>query len=302
MGAPDGRLDGQTIGFIGLGLMGRPMARNLHAAGARLVGHNRSRAPMDELAREGMEAAESPREVGERAPVVILMVSDTPAVESVLSGADGLLAGLAPGGLVIDMGTTAVSATRAFAERVRARGADYVDAPVSGGQVGAEAGTLSIMAGGREEALARARPIFEVLGARLTHVGEVGAGQVAKTANQIIVALTIGAVAEALTLARRAGVDPARVREALAGGFASSRILELHGRRMVEGDFAPGGRATTQLKDLVQAAELAAELGLELPATALSRRLYERMVAAGWGDLDHSALVKVIDEGAEPGG
>jgi 3-hydroxyisobutyrate dehydrogenase-like beta-hydroxyacid dehydrogenase len=199
--------------------------------------------------------------------------------------------------LIIDMGTTAVTATRAFASRVADSGGAYLDAPVSGGQVGAEAASLSIMAGGEAAAFARAEPIFRVLGGRVTHVGDTGAGQVAKTANQIIVALTIGAVAEALTLAKRAGVDPARVRDALDGGFASSRILELHGRRMVEDDFTPGGRAKTQLKDMVQAMELAGELGLALPATELSRDLYARMVEAGWGDLDHAGLIKVIEEG-----
>ncbi len=290
-------LSGQTIGFIGLGLMGRPMARNLREAGAELVIHNRSRGPVDELAAEGMAPASCPREVAERTPVVILMLLDTPAVEAVLSGGDGVIAGLRPGALVIDMGTTAVTATRRFAALVADAGGAYVDAPVSGGQVGAEAGTLSIMAGGGEAAFARAEPIFRVLGGRVTHVGAVGAGQVAKTANQVIVALTIGAVAEALTLAKRAGVDPGRVREALDGGFASSRILELHGKRMVEGDFTPGGRAKTQLKDVVQAMELAGELGLDLPATALSRDLYARMVEAGWGDLDHAGLIKVIEEG-----
>jgi 3-hydroxyisobutyrate dehydrogenase-like beta-hydroxyacid dehydrogenase len=291
-----GTLDGQTIGFIGLGLMGRPMCRNLKTAGADLVIYNRGRLPLDELAAEGMSPAETPREVAGRAPIIILMVSDTPAVEAVLGGARGAIAGLAPGALVIDMGTTAVTATRAFASRVADSGGAYLDAPVSGGQVGAEAASLSIMAGGEAAAFARAEPIFRVLGGRVTHVGDTGAGQVAKTANQIIVALTIGAVAEALTLAKRAGVDPARVRDALDGGFASSRILELHGRRMVEDDFTPGGRAKTQLKDMVQAMELAGELGLALPATELSRDLYARMVEAGWGDLDHSGLIKVIEE------
>lgn len=296
-----GVLDGQTIGFIGLGLMGRPMCRNLKAAGAELVIYNRGRAPLEELAGQGMSPAETPREVAERAPVIILMVSDTAAVEAVLGAADGaadgVIAGLAPGALVIDMGTTAVTATRALASLVADSGGAYLDAPVSGGQVGAEAGSLSIMAGGEAASYTRAEPIFRVLGGRVTHVGDTGAGQVAKTANQIIVALTIGAVAEALTLAKRAGVDPAKVREALDGGFASSRILELHGKRMVADDFTPGGRAKTQLKDMVQAMYLAAELGLALPATELSRDLYTRMVEAGWGDLDHSGLIKVIEEG-----
>jgi 3-hydroxyisobutyrate dehydrogenase-like beta-hydroxyacid dehydrogenase len=287
-------LAGTVVGFVGLGLMGRPMVRNLMRAGATVVGHNRSRPPVDELAAEGMLPAASPREVGERTAVVVLMASDTPAVEAILLGPAGLVEGMRPGGLVIDMGTTAVGPTRRLAAAVRAKGGAYVDAPVSGGTIGAEKGTLTIMAGGAEAAVARALPILEVLGSRVTHVGDVGAGQVAKAANQVIVGLTIGAVAEALTLARRAGVDPARVREALKGGFADSRILEVHGQRMVSGDFRPGGKCVTQRKDLQQALELAAELGLELPATRLTRDLYDRLIADGLGDLDHSALVKVL--------
>ena len=288
-------LDGQTIGFIGLGLMGKPMARNLKTAGAARVIHNRSQGVVDELAGEGMSPAATPAEVAERAETVICMLSDTPAVEAVIIGADGVVEGVHAGSLVIDMGTTKVPDTRAFAKAVAAAGGDYVDAPVSGGQIGAEAGKLTIMAGGSEAALERAGPLFEVLGQKTTHVGGIGAGQVAKAANQVIVGLNIGAVAEALTLTRKAGVDPARVRQALAGGFADSRILEVHGLRMIEGTFAPGGKCTTQRKDLEQALELAAGMDLELPATALCRDLYDRMIAAGGGDLDHSALIKAID-------
>ena len=220
------------------------------------------------------------------------MLTDTPAVLSVLDGPDGVLAGLRPGALLIDMGTTSPLATCELAARVAAAGGEWLDAPVSGGVVGAEATTLSIMAGGGAAAFERARPLLERLGARLTHVGPVGCGQIAKTANQMIVGLTIGAVAEALALAGRAGADPARVRAALAGGFADSRILELHGRRMIDGDFAPGGRVTTQHKDLVQALELAAAVGLDLPATALNRALYAECIATGDGGLDHSALYR----------
>jgi 3-hydroxyisobutyrate dehydrogenase-like beta-hydroxyacid dehydrogenase len=227
------------------------------------------------------------------------VVTDTPAVEAVMDGPDGLLARLRPGTVVVDMGTTAVLATRALAERVRAAGGAWVDAPVSGGQVGAEAADLTIMIGGAAADVARVRPVLEVLGRRLTHVGDVGAGQVAKAANQVIVGLTIGAVAEGLALARRAGVDPARVREALMGGFAASRILDLHGQRMVEGRFAPGARATTQRKDMDQALALAATLGLDLPATALNRDLYDRLIAAGGGGLDHAALIEVLESGPE---
>ncbi len=288
-------LDGKIIGFIGLGLMGRPMCKNLKAAGAELIIYNRSRGKMDDLTKQGMSPASSPRGLAAGAETVILMVSNTPAVEQVLTGENGVLEGLKRDALVIDMGTTAVPATRELAARTRDKGADYVDAPVSGGVLGAEAGTLAIMAGGSDAAVGRAMPIFEALGKNITHVGEVGAGQVAKAANQIIVGLTIGAVAEALTLAKRSGVDAAKVRAALQGGFAASRILEVHGERMIKGTFEPGGKAVTQRKDLFQALELAKSLGLELPATALNMALYDRLIENGGGDLDHSALFKVID-------
>jgi 3-hydroxyisobutyrate dehydrogenase-like beta-hydroxyacid dehydrogenase len=288
-------LDGKTIGFIGLGLMGRPMSLNLQKAGARLIVHNRSRPVVEEMAAKGMVAADTPGAVAAKAKTVIVMVSDTPAAEAVIGGADGILGAVGSDSLVIDMGTTAVSATRCLAAAVVGAGGQYVDAPVSGGTVGAEDGTLTIMAGGPEEAVERAAPVFEVLGASLTHVGAIGTGQVAKAANQVIVGLVIGAVAEALTLARRAGADPAKVRQALKGGFADSRILELHGQRMVSGDFRPGGKATTQRKDLAQALDLAAELGLEMPATRLNKELYDHLIADGFGDLDHSALIKVLD-------
>ena len=290
-----GPLSGQVIGFVGLGLMGRPMSANLRAAGAEIVIHNRSRGVVDALAVDGFTPAESPREVAERAPVVIVMVSNTPAVEQVIGADDGIANGVGEDGLVIDMGTTAVGATRALAAKIAERGAHYVDAPVSGGEVGAKSGMLTIMAGGAKDAITRAMPLFEVMGSGVTHVGDVGAGQIAKAANQVIVGLTIGAVAEALALARHAGADPAKVREALLGGFAASRILELHGQRMIDGAFTPGGKATTQRKDMQQALDLAASLGLELPATTLSRDLYDRLIAAGGGDLDHSGLYTIID-------
>ncbi|HXK56461.1 MAG TPA: NAD(P)-binding domain-containing protein, partial [Gammaproteobacteria bacterium] len=206
-------LSDYSIGFIGLGLMGRPMCLNLHRAGARMTVHNRSRAVVGQLVRDGIEAADNPAGVARRTDIVILMVSDTPAVEQVLFGSDGLAGGLRPGTLVIDMGTSAVAATREFAGRLQQAGADFIDAPVSGGEIGARDASLAIMAGGEKSAIERARPLFEVLGKTFTHVGAVGAGQVAKAANQIIVGLNIGAVAEALALAESAGVDPARVRQ-----------------------------------------------------------------------------------------
>ena len=288
-------LKGQSIGFVGLGLMGFSMCSNLIKAGANVVATTRSSDPLEAIAKAGAETVASPRAVAEKVDIVITMVANTGAVEAVLSDDDGILKGLRPGSLVIDMGTTAVTKTRGFAAQVVAAGGAYVDAPVSGGTLGAQGGSLTIMAGGKKEALERARPVLDVLGARFTHVGPVGTGQVAKAANQVIVGLNIGAVAEALMLAARAGADPAKVREALTGGFADSRILEVHGQRIIDGAFKPGAKAQTQLKDLVQALELAAELGIEMPATALSRELFDRLVAMDGEELDHSALIKVLD-------
>lgn len=281
-----------TLGFIGLGLMGRPMCLNLYQAGARLFIHNRSPEAARRLERPGIVAVASPAEVARSANIILLMVADTPAVEQVLFGKSGLVEGLQKNALVIDMGTTAVVPTREFASRLRQTGAEYIDAPVSGGEIGAINGTLTIMAGGNTEAIQRALPLFDVLGSKFTHVGDIGAGQIAKAANQVIVGLNIGAVAEALALARSAGADPAKVREALMGGFAGSRILEVHGQRMIEKNFKPGGKITTQYKDLVQALELATLYGLELPATQLNAELYKSLIDQGLGNLDHSALIK----------
>jgi len=275
--------------------MGRPRARNLQAAGATMIVHNRSQGPMDELAAEGMTPVASPAVVADQAEVIILMLSDTPALELVLCGEHGVLTRLSPGTVVIDMGTSKGPISRTLAGKIIDASGEYVDAPVSGGTVGAEAGTLTIMAGGSDAAFARARPLFDMLGAKTTHVGANGAGQIAKAANQVIVGLTIGAVAEGLALARRAGADPAKVREALGGGFADSRILEVHGQRMVDAAPPPGAKCTIQRKDMDQAMELASELSLELPATALSRALYDALIDAGHGELDHAALIKAID-------
>jgi len=288
-------LQGQKTGFIGLGLMGKPMARNLANAGADLIVHNRSSASIDELVSEGMAAGGSPSGTAQGADIIIMMLPDTPTVEKILLGENGVLVGLKPGSLVIDMGTTKVPVTRAFAKAIEDKGCDYLDAPVSGGTIGAENATLTIMAGGTDAAFKRAHPILNVLGSRITHIGSAGTGQVAKAANQVIVGLNIGAVAEALTLAKHAGADPAKVREALAGGFADSRILEVHGQRMIDDTFEPGARATVQRKDMDQALELAAELGIELPATSLSRDLYDWLIENGGADLDHAALIKAID-------
>jgi 3-hydroxyisobutyrate dehydrogenase-like beta-hydroxyacid dehydrogenase len=288
-------LDGWKVGFIGLGLMGKHMARNLYAAGAYVVIHNRSPAIIDELTAEGMTPATSPLDVAKRSSVILLMLTNTPAVESVLSGIDGLLDGLSDGDIVIDMSTTKVPTTRELAAAVRAKGAEYIDAPVSGGTTGAKAGTLTIMAGGTATAIECVEPIFDVLSSKLTHVGDVGSGQIAKAANQMIVGLNIGAVAEALTLAKKAGADPALVRQAIQGGFADSKILDVHGQRMIDDSFVAGAHSTTQRKDMDQAIELALSLGLNLPSTTLNRDLYDQMIEAGHGNLDHAALIKAID-------
>jgi 3-hydroxyisobutyrate dehydrogenase-like beta-hydroxyacid dehydrogenase len=293
------KLDGVTLGFIGLGLMGRPMCLNLHRAGAHLIVHNRSRRVLDELERPGIVPARTPAEVARSAPIIILMLTDTPAVENVLYATDGLMEGLQESSLVVDMGTTAVANTREAATRLKHAGSDFVDAPVSGGEIGAIQGKLTIMAGGEPDAIERARPVFEVLGSSFTHIGCTGAGQVAKAANQIIVGLNIGAVAEALSLVESAGVDPAKVRQALMGGFAASRILEVHGQRMIDRDFKPGAKVTTQCKDLKQALELGALNHQSLPATKLSLSLYQSLVDRGQGELDHSALIKALRDGPE---
>ena len=275
--------------------MGKPMARNLKRAGADMVVHNRSQAPVEELAAEGMQVAATPAETARRSGTVITMLTDTPALEKVIAGKSGILESAGPDTLVIDMSTAKMLTTKDLAVRIKKCGGAYVDAPVSGGTMGAKQGTMSIMAGGEESALARAMPILKVLGGKVTHVGGIGAGQVVKAANQVIVGLTICAVAEALVLAKHAGVDPAKVRKALGGGFADSKILEVHGQRMIEDSFLPGARSTVQRKDMDQALELAATLGIELPATSLSRDLYDDLIAMGHGDLDHAALIKVID-------
>ena len=279
------------IGFIGLGIMGKPMAKRLADAGFPLVVHNRSRAAVEELTDAGADAATSPREVAERSDVVITMLPDSPDVEAVVLGEDGVVDGLGEGMLLIDMSTIAPATARRVHALLAERGVEAIDAPVSGGEPAAIDGQLSIMAGGSDAALARAEPIFAELGKATTHIGGPGAGQVAKAANQVVVALTIQAVAEALTLASKADVDPARVREALLGGFAQSKILEAHGEKMLEDRFEPGFRIELHRKDVGIALETAREQGVALPATALVGELFNALIAQGSGRLDHSALV-----------
>mgnify|MGYP000105802108 CR=1 FL=1 len=289
-------LAGLRIGVIGLGLMGRHMARNLQAAGARLTVHNRSPEPVRQMAEEGMTGAASPAELAAHVGdgVIVLMVTNSDAVRQVIEGPDGILETLAPGALVIDMGTTQVTDTRELAARVTAAGAAYVDAPVSGGEVGARDGNLSIMAGGSLADYDRALPLFEILGRNINRIGEVGAGQVAKTANQMIVGMTLDAVAEALTLAEAAGVDPAKVRDALQGGFAASRVLDLHGGRMVNGDFTPGGRISVQHKDIRQASALADSLGVALPGLARNLEIWTDALDRGLGEQDQAGIINAF--------
>jgi 2-hydroxy-3-oxopropionate reductase len=289
----------ESIGFIGLGTMDKPMARNLIKAGFPLVVHNRSRPAVEELTKEGARQAASPQELAARSDIVILMLPDSPEVELVVTGATGVFEGARRGLLLIDMGTSSPALARKLARDGAERGIAVLDAPVSGGEVGAINATLSIMVGGTERALQRARPVFQAVGQNIVHIGDVGAGQVAKAANQLIVGLTIEAVSEALGLAAKAGVDPARVRLALLGGFAQSRVLDLHGQRMLDRNFKAGARVRTQFKDLGIALALGKECAVPLPATAQVHELYNVMLAAGQGELDHSSLVTAIEQMAQ---
>jgi 2-hydroxy-3-oxopropionate reductase len=283
------------IAFIGLGIMGRPMAGHLQAGGHQLyLVKHRSPLPA-ELLEGGAVVCASCAEAARQAEVVITMLPDTPDVEQVLFGAGGVAEGLTPGKLVIDMSSISPIETKGFAARVRKQGGDYLDAPVSGGEVGAKGATLTIMVGGTEAAFALARPLLELMGKNITLVGDSGAGQTCKVANQIVVALTIEAVGEALLFASKAGVDPGRVRQALMGGFAGSKILEVHGERMIKRTFDPGFRITLHQKDLGLALSGARALGLSLPNTATTQELFNACSAHDWGDLDHSALVKALE-------
>jgi 2-hydroxy-3-oxopropionate reductase len=271
------------------------MALNLKGAGHDLIVPER--ASLTDEIRAAATVVPDATAVAAASETVILMVPDTPDVEAALFGAGGVAAGLKPGTLVIDMSSISPIATKDFARKINALGCDYVDAPVSGGEVGAKQATLTIMAGGAEPAFARARPLFEVMGKNITHVGtEAGAGQTCKVANQIIVALNIQAVSEALLFAARAGADPAKVRQALMGGFASSRILEVHAERMINGTFNPGFRIRLHQKDLNLALSAARELNLSLPNTAIAQQLMSACSAQGDGELDHSALIKAIEK------
>jgi 2-hydroxy-3-oxopropionate reductase len=286
----------ERIGFIGLGIMGKPMSQHLLQAEYPLTVLDLVKPAVDELVALGAKSAASPKEVAAQSDVVITMLPDSPQVEQVVFGENGLLEGLRAGMLVIDMSTIMPSVARKVTDAVRAHGCESLDAPVSGGEVGAKNASLTIMVGGAQSAFDRAKPIFEKMGKNITLVGEAGAGQVTKAANQIIVGVTIAAVSEALLLAAKAGADPAKVREALMGGFASSRILEVHGPRMIQRTFQPGFKIKLHRKDMNIILNTARECGVSLPMSSQVAELMNGLIANGGGDLDHSALVTMFEK------
>ncbi len=283
-----------NVGFIGLGIMGIPMAGHLAAGGHALFAHDHKPVPAS-LTGKGATACASGKEVAQRSDVIIVMVPDTPHVDAVLFGADGVAKGLTRGKIVVDMSSISPLATKDFAKRINDLGCEYLDAPVSGGEVGAKAASLTIMVGGSEATFAKVKPLFDLMGKNVTLVGGNGDGQTCKVANQIIVALNIEAVAEALLFASKAGADPAKVRQALMGGFASSRILEVHGERMVKRTFDPGFRIELHQKDLNLALTSARLLGVALPNTATAQELFNSCAAHGGSQWDHSALVRALE-------
>ncbi len=287
----------EKVGFIGLGIMGGPMAKNLIEAGHELVLYNRTREKAEELAKEGSaDAVGSPREVAEGSDVVITMLPDSPQVREILTAEDGVLEGLKEGALVVDMSTISPVVTEELAEKVSEKGASMLDAPVSGGDVGAIEGTLSIMVGGDETDFERARLLFEVMGKTVTHVGPVGAGQVVKAANQIVVALTIEAVSEALVLGSRGGVSPEKILDVLGGGLAGNKVMEVKREKFLSHKFDPGFRSELHHKDLGIALAAGREYGVALPVTAIVDQMLLSMRQKGWGGEDHSALLRVIED------
>jgi 2-hydroxy-3-oxopropionate reductase len=280
------------LGFIGLGIMGKPMAGHLLKAGHTLYVHSRTKA----LETEGGIVCTNAKEVAAKATIIFLMLPDTPDVEEVLFGKDGVSEGIKPGSTVIDMSSISPIATRRFAERLLAIDVEMLDAPVSGGQTGAENGTLSIMVGGKETVFSEMQPYLELMGKNIVHIGGNGDGQVCKIANQIVVALTLEGVSEALVLASKAGADPAKVRQALLGGFAQSKILEVHGERMLKRAFTPGFRVRLHQKDLNIALQAGRELGVSLPGTATVQELLNAVSADGSADLDHSVIVAALEK------
>jgi 2-hydroxy-3-oxopropionate reductase len=285
-----------TVGFIGLGIMGKPMAKNLIEAGHELVVFNRTQSKAEELAGDGATVAGSPREVAERSDVIITMLPDSPQVEEVLVGENGVLEGIKEGALVVDTSTISPVVTEELAAKVKEKGASMLDAPVSGGDVGAIESTLSIMVGGSEEDFERARPLFEAMGKTVTHVGETGAGQVAKAANQIVVALTIEAVSEALVLGSKGGVAPEKILDVLGGGLAGNKVMEVKREKMLTHSFDPGFRIELHHKDLGIALAAGREYGVTLPVTAVVDQMLQELKMKGRGDRDHSALLTLIED------
>ena len=285
-----------TVGFIGLGIMGKPMAKNLIEAGHELVVFNRTQSKAEELAGDGATVAGSPREVAERSDVIITMLPDSPQVEEVLVGENGVLEGIKEGALVVDTSTISPVVTEELAAKVNGKGASMLDAPVSGGDVGAIEGTLSIMVGGSEEDFERARPHFEAMGKTVTHVGETGAGQVVKAANQIVVALTIEAVSEALVLGSKGGVAPEKILDVLGGGLAGNKVMEVKREKMLTHSFDPGFRIELHHKDLGIALAAGREYGVTLPVTAVVDQMLQELKMKGRGDRDHSALLTLIED------
>lgn len=288
-----------TVGFVGLGVMGRPMAANLLAAGFDLVVHNRSEGPENELVSLGAAAAESPAEVARRASTVILMLADDAAVRAVADGEDGVLSGATTGSLIVDMSTVSPGLSRELAAKAAERGIRMLDAPVSGGDVGAREGTLSIMVGGEADDVERARPLFEVLGSRIVHVGPAGAGQVVKACNQVLVAITFAGVSEALVLGSKLGVDPAAILDVLSGGLAANRIMDVRRQNFLEHDFTPGFRVDLHHKDLEIALSSAGQTNVPIPLAAEVQQMFRQLRAAGRGGDDHSALLSVVEEWAD---
>jgi 2-hydroxy-3-oxopropionate reductase len=293
----------ENIGFIGLGVMGKPMAKHLVAAGHRLVVHNRSRGAVDELVAAGATAAASPAEVAKTSTIVITMLPDTADVERVLTGPDGVVSGLPAGAVVIDMSSISPVATERLAAQVAEKRASMLDAPVSGGEIGAVNASLSIMVGGDEATFTRVRPILAVMGnaEKIIYIGRSGAGQICKVCNQVAIGGALAGVSEAFALAKKAGVDAARVRQALLGGFAASRVLEVHGERMLIDNYKPGFRARLYQKDLRIANEAAAANSVAMPTTAIVAQLVNALVASGGADLDYAALGTVLFRMAGPG-
>ena len=286
----------EKVGFIGLGLMGKPMTRNLLKAGYELTVHNRSRGAVDELAREGAASGGGPKEVAAASDITITMLPGPEEIRRVVAGEGGALEGASEGSLLVDMSTSSPLLARELDALAREKGISALDAPVSGGDVGAQQGTLSIMAGGTEEDFLRAKPLFEAMGKTIVHVGHAGAGQTVKACNQVVVALTIEAVSEALVLGSKAGAEPEKILDALGGGLASNKVMEVKREKFLAHDFTPGGKADSQHKDLGIALQTAREYGVALPLTAAVDQMYAALKARGGGNLDHSALLTLLED------